>query len=499
MRQWIGLLMLLLLLSPISMLQAGAGIARWDALPAIEVSHLEGAYAGTRVCPMCRHGYDAGLLVLLPSSTPPDQAAVVARTLQQVASTMADERFRAFLILTGDAPSPALRAAVRGSGRHWFVAHLAVADIEQASRDFRQPLRGRAIAYVFAQRRLLSAFDPLKPMPVFELESRYAMSFLRATSAKVEAGNPDTPKGRLWLAPDRLSSRIALAGTKASSMRRLCAIDANLSPSADALIGVVDTSPGAAVRTHWARSDAEGCVELRGAAGALHIQTFSLLRPMAERMVDLTSIPAHEPINVRSATGQPALTRTERIVGPPCEGCEAVFEGMPSTLSTHSRIAPATEPGVGLQLSGVVTDRAGEPRAGVVVYAYQTGSDGRYPMQSMATPAARHGRLRGWAVSDAAGRYVFDTVRPGGYPGTDIPQHIHLQVIEPGRCTYYLGDVLFTDDPRLSRAWHTRESTARGGSGIVTPVGNARSGWTARRDIRLGLNLTNDAPCLDPR
>jgi protocatechuate 3,4-dioxygenase beta subunit len=132
----------------------------------------------------------------------------------------------------------------------------------------------------------------------------------------------------------------------------------------------------------------------------------------------------------------------------------------------------------------------GEPAAGVIVYAYQTDADGHYPPDPAAMQAGvRHGRLRGWARTDATGGYQFDTIRPGGYPGTDIPQHVHMHVVEPGRCTYYIDDILFTDDPRLSAAQRARSDRGRGGSGIATPRRAADGVWNVRRDIRLGERI----------
>ena len=66
------------------------------------------------------------------------------------------------------------------------------------------------------------------------------------------------------------------------------------------------------------------------------------------------------------------------------------------------------------------------------------------------------------------GRYTFETVRPGSYPNSRNPQHIHMHVIEPGRCTYWIDDVLFTDDPLLNDAERNRREP-RGGLGVATP------------------------------
>ena len=129
----------------------------------------------------------------------------------------------------------------------------------------------------------------------------------------------------------------------------------------------------------------------------------------------------------------------EKTVGLPCEGCEAVFQGGPlgnwSTLPASARIAPAGEPGEALILEGTVKDASGKPAPGIVVYAYQTNAGGIYPRDNSLPPAAaaaaRHGKLRGFARTDASGHYRFETIRPGGYPNTDIPQHIHMHVVEP--------------------------------------------------------------------
>ena len=181
----------------------------------------------------------------------------------------------------------------------------------------------------------------------------------------------------------------------------------------------------------------------------------------------------------------------EPVVGLPCEGCEAVFAAMPAVLSAQSRIAPIGEPGEALRITGTVFDRAGKPAAGIVVYAYQTDAEGHYPPDEKrrGQPGARHGRLRGWARTNAHGEYTFDTIRPGGYPGTDIPQHVHMHVLEPGRCTYYIDDILFADDPRLTAAKRRSYALGRGGSGIAVPTRDDDGVWNVRRDILLGEKI----------
>lgn len=179
----------------------------------------------------------------------------------------------------------------------------------------------------------------------------------------------------------------------------------------------------------------------------------------------------------------------EVLVGGPCDGCEYVFEGRPTTLATSARIAPVKEPGEALAIDGTVKTAAGTPVAGVIVYAYQTNAAGLYPKAK-----TRHGALRGFAITDKDGAYQFDTIRPASYPKSDIPQHVHMHVVEPGKCHYYIDDLLFTDDPMLTPAQKAAHDHGRGGSGIATPAKD-KATWRVRRDITLGAGIRDYARC----
>ena len=184
-------------------------------------------------------------------------------------------------------------------------------------------------------------------------------------------------------------------------------------------------------------------------------------------------------------------TQREPIVGLPCEGCEAVFQGIPKELGWQARIAPLEEPGEALRIEGTVRDKDGRPTPDIIVYAYQTNARGLYPTdpESADMEAHRHGRLRGWAKTDNQGRYRFDTIRPAGYPDTNIPAHVHMHVLEPGRCTYYVDDLLFEDDPRLTPGLRAELSLGRGGPGLAAPQAIPPGAWSVTRDIVLGANI----------
>ena len=196
-----------------------------------------------------------------------------------------------------------------------------------------------------------------------------------------------------------------------------------------------------------------------------------------------------------NAFAQAPINRPVPVIGLACEGCEALFDGMPAQLTSRLQLAPAGEPGAPMQVIGRVLDRSGQPRAGVVVYAYQTDSHGIYPRpaQRLGREAMRHGRLRGWVQSDAQGRYVIDTIRPGSYPGEDIAEHIHMHILEPGCFTYFIDDLMFLDDPKLG-VQERQQAHGTGGNGLLMPV-KVGGRWLVERDIVLGQAVPGYRRC----
>jgi len=113
----------------------------------------------------------------------------------------------------------------------------------------------------------------------------------------------------------------------------------------------------------------------------------------------------------------------------------------PAHVSSVERIAPASEPGTSFVVRGTIVDAAGTPAPNVQVFAYHTDNTGLYAQPGAADPW----KLKGWAVTDAQGRFEFRTVRPAPYPGRDIPAHIHLS-FATSCCGRQSGEVMFDDD-----------------------------------------------------
>lgn len=105
------------------------------------------------------------------------------------------------------------------------------------------------------------------------------------------------------------------------------------------------------------------------------------------------------------------------------------------------------EPGERLIVSGRVWGPDGKtPVSGVSLYVYQTDKDGIY---SKPVNDSRNPRLRGYLRTDADGRYEYSTIKPGSYPNTNNPAHIHYVVTAPGY-REKIFEIVFADDPLVN-------------------------------------------------
>lgn len=131
--------------------------------------------------------------------------------------------------------------------------------------------------------------------------------------------------------------------------------------------------------------------------------------------------------------------------------------------SSHLTLVSQDEPGIRLSVTCAVIDAHGKRVPGAQVYLYHTSSQGLYARQAAHIAAMegdrRHARLFGYLRTDQQGMFSVQTIRPAGYPGTELPAHIHVE-IKSGDSSPLITEIRFEDDPRLTpelRAQSIRE------------------------------------------
>jgi protocatechuate 3,4-dioxygenase, beta subunit len=148
-------------------------------------------------------------------------------------------------------------------------------------------------------------------------------------------------------------------------------------------------------------------------------------------------------------------------------------------------LAAAGEPGERLELTLRLRTPQGRPVQGPVVYVYHADASGEYRRAPDASGCFRfHGVLHGWARPNADGVVLVRSIRPGPYPRSTEPAHVHIVVQFPGQRGFYLNDLLFDDDPRLTPAVRAAQTMA-GGPGVVHATRNHRGVWQAERVVTL--------------
>jgi len=132
----------------------------------------------------------------------------------------------------------------------------------------------------------------------------------------------------------------------------------------------------------------------------------------------------------------------------------------PTDAPSSGEVASPSEPGERLEVKGVVYAADGRtPVASASVYVYQTDARGYYrPDDAMGN---RDPRLKALLRTDEEGRYSYRTIRPGSYPGTRVPQHIHYEVTADGHGPR-IFEIVFEDDPFVTT--QIREDSTRPGS-----------------------------------
>lgn len=113
------------------------------------------------------------------------------------------------------------------------------------------------------------------------------------------------------------------------------------------------------------------------------------------------------------------------------------------------------ESGTKITVKAVVKTKSGELLKNVLVYLYQTSDKGWYaadkPHVSGNEGDHRHARLFTYVKTDDKGEFEITTILPKGYPNSDLPAHIHVQMWKDGNNIPGVpGELLFDEDERLT-------------------------------------------------
>jgi protocatechuate 3,4-dioxygenase beta subunit len=122
--------------------------------------------------------------------------------------------------------------------------------------------------------------------------------------------------------------------------------------------------------------------------------------------------------------------------------------------SSRTTLVCPKEPGDPLIVTGRVLDQTGQPMREAVLYLYQTSAKGWYSDRAAHISARegdrRHARLFGYLITDVKGRFEVHTIRPAGYPDSNLPAHIHIEIARTKDPGSFTTEIQFEDDPRLT-------------------------------------------------
>jgi protocatechuate 3,4-dioxygenase beta subunit len=139
----------------------------------------------------------------------------------------------------------------------------------------------------------------------------------------------------------------------------------------------------------------------------------------------------------------------------------------PVNVPAKVTIVSEKEPGEPMIISGTIFAPDGRtPAAGIDLFVYQTDATGVYSTSGNGGDN-RNTRIHGLVRSGADGRYEFRSIKPGSYPATRNPAHIHAYVSGPGYPEYWIDEYHFADDPFVTDAMRSKAGTGSFSS-IVT-------------------------------
>jgi protocatechuate 3,4-dioxygenase, beta subunit len=154
----------------------------------------------------------------------------------------------------------------------------------------------------------------------------------------------------------------------------------------------------------------------------------------------------------------------------------------PPGIGTRATLVQAGERGEPLDVAGRVFAPDGKsPARGVTVYAYNTDADGYYGANRAEYPP----RIYGWMKTGDSGEFELRTIRPGRYPGMQVPAHVHFALWGGGYPPQWTEELRFEGDSYLMGD-AIAEDRQRGEFATIRPLVKGADGvWRCSIALRL--------------
>lgn len=152
----------------------------------------------------------------------------------------------------------------------------------------------------------------------------------------------------------------------------------------------------------------------------------------------------------------------------------------PQNVGWRTALAQPAEKVSRIAISGIIYGGAGKtPAPNVLIYLYHTDVHGKYGQGR----EHKHGRYRGWMLTDKRGRYEFDSIMPASYPDSTQSAHIHMTLTGSDFKEDWVDSILFEGDRFLTARERIPQ---RGGFNHVLKMVEGADGIKRGvRDIRL--------------
>lgn len=163
------------------------------------------------------------------------------------------------------------------------------------------------------------------------------------------------------------------------------------------------------------------------------------------------------------------------------EGMGAI--DFPSNVGTKIVLSNERDKGEPMVISGRIFQKDGKtPAPNTLIYLYHTDFEGYYGRKA---DEPKHGRYRGWMLTDREGRYSFMSIKPAPYPQNRFAAHIHMTVTTETAQEDWIDSILFEGDKLIS-ADERGSAGKRGGFNPILTLTKGGGGLLyGTRDIRL--------------